>query len=113
MKTYTQPAPPTTLAEAAVELDYLCDGLDGVRECYGDSYAEHRGETALYGDSWPGAQLQLQAMHDTMAEIEAEIEALFEDWPQLDPDVDLDGSKARRRAERLAAETARYATEPF
>lgn len=111
IETFTSPTrvPAATLAEANVELEKWCEYKSGAHEAYGETYAQYRGEIAHYGDAWPGAALDVARMSEAIGEIEAEIEALFEDWPQLDPDVDLDGSKARRIAERIAADNV----EPF
>ena len=45
----------------AAEADYL-EAIDGGEECYWDTMAEHKGEVARFGDSWPGAQVQLAQM---------------------------------------------------
>lgn len=64
------------LAAMLAEMDDLGEAIDGTIECYGDTYAEHRGETARFGDSWPGAQIQLANMNNGITSMEAEYAAM-------------------------------------
>lgn len=59
------------------ELPYeeMCEALQGLQEHYGETYAQHRNETAQFGDSWPGAQIELSEMGASVRKLEAEIEA--------------------------------------
>ncbi len=40
--------------------DSIAWGVDAVSEYYGETLTQHLSETHLYGDSWPGAQIQLR-----------------------------------------------------
>lgn len=51
----------------------LAECVDFVAESYGDMRAEHRGEVARFGDSWPGAQLQLASMRRDLEALELEL----------------------------------------
>lgn len=53
----------------------LCEALQGLQEHYGETYAQHRNETKQFGDSWPGAQIELSEMSASVRKLEAEIEA--------------------------------------
>ena len=44
-------------------------------EMLGDNETQYRSEIALYGDAWPGAAIQLDAMRADLAEIETELAA--------------------------------------
>ncbi len=55
--------------------DELCEALQGLQEHYGETYAQHRNETAQFGDSWPGAQIELSEMGASVRKLEAEIQA--------------------------------------
>ena len=87
----------------AEEVEYLelCDDLDGCREALGEIEAQHRSETAAFGDSWPGAQIQIR---DGRAHL-AELEARFEAHPRTVADRE---ASAAAIFERVAAEV-----EPF
>jgi len=105
------------VADVAIELpadevEYLrlCDDLDACREAYSENYAQHRSETALYGDSWPGAQIQLREVSNTISELEARYNA----HPRT-----VAARAAEAHARWLAAEAASdpnkapWPTEPF
>lgn len=73
--------------------DLLAEGIEALSTYYYETLAEHQGEVARFGDSWPGAQLQLQEMRQALSEYQAE-------WayrhprpetftPADDPDFDL------------------------
>jgi hypothetical protein len=48
--------------------DFIADTI----EVLGETETQHRSECALYGDSWPGAQIQIQNIRDSLARQEAE-----------------------------------------
>ena len=55
--------------------DELCEAHDQLSQQLGEIIAEHRSETAMFGDSWPGAQIQIADMQRVVRELEARIEA--------------------------------------
>lgn len=59
------------IEEIYEDFDELCEALGYFHEQYGETYAEHRNETAMFGDSWPGAQLQLAEMSAAIRRAEA------------------------------------------
>lgn len=42
----------------------LCEELDHAEEALWETEMQHKSECSLYGDSWPGAQIQIQQMRD-------------------------------------------------
>ena len=54
-------------------LTELIDTRDGVFEQLCDTIAEHRSEVAFAGDSWPGAELDIKALRERVAELDKEI----------------------------------------
>lgn len=65
--------------------DDMVEGLDGLQQQYGEMYAEHRSETAMFGDSWPGAQPQLRAMRQTITRLEKQVKGHHEHKPYIPP----------------------------
>jgi hypothetical protein len=55
-----------------LQFEILSDTLADAYEAYCELLAEHRSETALFGDSWPGARVQLDGMRQNIAAMEAE-----------------------------------------
>ena len=53
----------------------LAEALDYLSQEYGETYSQHKGETARFGDSWPGAQIQLHNMWQNIRQVEIEIAA--------------------------------------
>jgi len=53
--------------------EWLEEGIRAVGEQLGDTIAEHRSETAAFGDSWPGAQIQISNMWAHLHALEAEL----------------------------------------
>lgn len=47
----------------------LCKQLDEAEQQLGEIRAEHLSETAAFGDSWPGAQIQIARMSTYVAEL--------------------------------------------
>ena len=56
-------------------LDELLERRDALNEQLGDMETQHKAETAHYGDSWPGAQVEIEAMRQHVAALDREIEA--------------------------------------
>ena len=56
----------------------IAEGLDAIGQGYGDTLTQHRSETALYGDSWPGAQIEL-------AELKKELDRWEAEWDRRHP----------------------------
>ncbi len=50
-------------------LDELLEDLYMGSETLGEIECQHASETALYGDSWPGAQIQIQESRDSLARL--------------------------------------------
>ena len=55
--------------------DELCEAHDDICQRLGETIAQHRSETAMFGDSWPGAQIQIAEMQEHERELRARIEA--------------------------------------
>lgn len=53
----------------------LADELDQANEILGELICQHRSECALYGDSWPGAQIDIQKARGLFDRIRRELEA--------------------------------------
>jgi len=49
-------------------------------EILGETECQHRSETSLYGDSWPGAQLTLHKMYKYQAKLKRCIKSLSPYW---------------------------------
>jgi hypothetical protein len=56
-------------------LKELFERREALREQLGDMICQHKSETAGFGDSWPGAQLEITAMEQHVAAVEVLIEA--------------------------------------
>ena len=56
-------------------LKELFERREALDEQLCDTVAQHKAETALAGDSWPGAQLEITAMEQHVAAVEVLIEA--------------------------------------
>jgi hypothetical protein len=52
----------------------LSEAIYALSESYYESLAQHRSEMAAYGDSWPGAQVQLNRARRQLVALEAEHE---------------------------------------
>lgn len=52
----------------------LSEAIYALGESYYESLAQHRSEMAAYGDSWPGAQVQLNRARRQLVALEAEYE---------------------------------------
>lgn len=52
--------------------EMLCESLEAAEESLGELVCQHRSEVALYGDSWPGALLQIQDATDMVAKLKEE-----------------------------------------
>lgn len=60
----------------AKELDreeWLEGAIDAIGEHLGETICQHRSETAMFGDSWPGAQIEISRMHERLRELEQEL----------------------------------------
>lgn len=95
------------IARIAARVDYLAEHIGYAWESYSETVAQHRSETALYGDSWPGAQLEIASIKRTLEADEAEYTQLNAEYPVYGPGYDE--LWAVRHAARVAAE----ADEPF
>jgi hypothetical protein len=72
------PAPaPAPVVDVAKRLAEVREALEGARECHGDTVAQHRSETAAFGDSWPGAQSQIAGQAKAIDALECELENLL------------------------------------
>lgn len=60
-------------------VEELMDDLQCAEEYYGEILTQHQSECALYGDSWPGAQIQIDKAFQSMKRIKAELEIAIED----------------------------------
>ena len=63
----------------------LCFDFNEGEEILGETEAQHGFETALYGDSWPGAQLDIRRIRGVQAALKAEIDRRFERFSVLLP----------------------------
>lgn len=61
--------------EYSPEYRALLEELDIAIEMYGETRAQHINETAQFGDSWPGAQIELSEMASDIAKLEARLKA--------------------------------------
>ena len=52
---------PATLDELNAAIDTQLELVDDIKGPYLDLCAQHHSEVSAYGDSWPGAQLQIAA----------------------------------------------------
>lgn len=57
-------------------IEDACDEVDARSEVLAETVTQHRSETALYGDSWPGAQPQIARMHRALSLAEARLHGL-------------------------------------
>lgn len=57
------------------KLNELTERRDALEEQLGDMICQHKSETAHYGDSWPGAQVEIVAMQQHVATVAKAIEA--------------------------------------
>jgi len=64
-----------TLAEAD-EYAGLSQDIGFAWESYGETVAQHRSESAAYGDSWPGAQVEIANMRQAIERSEARLDHL-------------------------------------
>lgn len=53
----------------------ILEGIEAVDEQLGEIECQHRSECALFGDSWPGAQLQIAEIRSHLGELRTEAEA--------------------------------------
>jgi hypothetical protein len=98
------PAEPTPLVEAApvdvvARIAELEEAIEGAEECHADTVAQHRSESAMFGDSWPGARLQIEEARNAIEAMKAELRTLFE-TPE---GVALTAQRAAARAAEAAA----------
>jgi hypothetical protein len=56
-------------------IEEVRDDLEDFDQQVGEIEAEHLGETARFGDSWPGAQIQLSEANESLAELRKYLEA--------------------------------------
>jgi hypothetical protein len=66
-------------------IDQLSEALGFAYEQQGEIEAQHRSETAQFGDSWPGAQLQIASGRRTLRRMEAQLEDLLLRYPICGP----------------------------
>lgn len=52
----------------------LCDIYWERYERLGETITQHESETILYGDSWPGAQIQIREQREMLARLQREID---------------------------------------
>lgn len=65
-----------------MKIEELYEDLRIAEEVYDECYTQHRSECALYGDSWPGAQIQLENMRQGIVKLQQRIARLA---PQTEP----------------------------
>ena len=68
-------------ARRAAELEWLIELFGPLSEGYGEMVAEFRNECAMFGDAWPGAQIQLRETGSQLSRIERRIRALEAKFP--------------------------------
>lgn len=51
----------------------LIEQIEHAQEALGETVSQHRAETAMYGDSWPGAQLQIADMRRDLSALLAQM----------------------------------------
>ena len=66
-------------------LEQLWEDYDALSQQAGELEAEHRSETAAFGDSWPGAQIQVRRAKDAAAEAMRRIKAHPDYVPYVPP----------------------------
>lgn len=82
------PAAQDAYAEARrLSDDDLAEGIEALGTYYSETLAQHRNETALYGDSWPGAQVQLRQALTHLDAYEAEYARRLAARPVYGPPV--------------------------
>lgn len=54
-------------------IDELYEALSYQEEVLGELESQHRAEVNHYGDSWPGAQLQIERLKQTIESIKCQI----------------------------------------
>lgn len=91
---------PTTIDEARPEYELLTRHIDEGWLALSETEAEHRNETALFGDSWPGAQLDIARSREALTASERRIHELEQAFPELkdpepftEPTIDTDTSE--------------------
>lgn len=77
--------------------DYTIEELEEFvmfgNENLGELIAQHRAETAAFGDSWPGAQIQIQNLAEDLRNASAELDRRVKEdaegfWAALLTDAD-------------------------
>jgi hypothetical protein len=79
---HARPFTELTAAEVA-ELEEDAEAHFFLCEQLGEMTAEHRGEVARFGDSWPGAQLDLAHLRGVIDAIELRLDT----WPEFGPPI--------------------------
>lgn len=74
---------------ATLSDDILLDILDEAIEHYGEIKAQYDSEVALYGDAWPGAQVDLNNAHQAMLKFQAEANRRWPPQTVADPADDI------------------------
>ena len=54
--------------------EQLLEDLSQAEQQLGETIAEHKNETAMFGDSWPGAQLQISELQSFVADLREAVE---------------------------------------
>lgn len=47
--------------------------LEHSEECLGEIWSQYHSEVSLYGDAWPGAQIQLNELEESVARLKVEL----------------------------------------
>ncbi len=68
--------PSTMTLREADEYAGLSQDIGFAWESYGETVAQHRGETAQFGDSWPGAQVEIANMRQAIERSERRLDHL-------------------------------------
>lgn len=68
----------------------LNEAMEAARDCYGDTLSQHRAEVAGFGDSWPGAEAQIERMRAAMVELEREHSRRHSDEGAVEAEVEVE-----------------------
>lgn len=66
-------------------INILSDEVGNAWEMVGDLVAQHHSEVAMFGDSWPGAQLEVWNAESSLRSSEQELADMFSDLDSTFP----------------------------
>ena len=61
--------------------------IEMLTEILGETETQHLSECALYGDSWPGAQIQIENMKERLAFLNLLRPSMLLDFETIDDDI--------------------------